>query len=181
MELRARMDKLQHIADHYGIEVEHHEENKENYEKLSKELIVLEKQKKIVLSAVDTMTKRYEGQLSDKRKEYEQLYIKKATILKGYNERVRALRTKGLEIQDLIIKAKTEGAAEKGLLEILNKWEEANAKIIDRNEDEDFNDEATELSLLEAAHTELNKAKESQVVSDGGVKLKAVQNKKKKA
>lgn len=98
LELRARMDKLQHIADHYGIEVDHHEENKENYEKLSKELLVLEKQKRIVLAAVDTMTKRCETQISDKRKEYENLYIKKATILKAYNERVRALRTKGLEI-----------------------------------------------------------------------------------
>ena len=57
------MEKLQQIADHYGIEIDKHEENKENYEKLSKELGVLEKQKKIVLSAVDAMTKRYEAAL----------------------------------------------------------------------------------------------------------------------
>ena len=70
-ELKVRMDKLQHIADHYGIEVDHHEENKENYEKLSKELVVLEKQKNIVKSAADAMTKRYETALTEKKKEYE--------------------------------------------------------------------------------------------------------------
>jgi DNA repair ATPase RecN len=70
-ELKTRMDKLQQIADHYGIEVDRHEENKENFEKLSKELALLDKQKKIVAAAIDTMTKRYEVALNDKKKEYD--------------------------------------------------------------------------------------------------------------
>ena len=126
------MEKLQQIADHYGIEVEKHEENKENYDKLSKELEQLQKQKRIVLTAVDAMTKRYETALTEKKKEYDQLYMKKATILKGYNEKVKALRIKGLEIQELIARAKSDGGADRGLLEILNKWEEANQKIFER-------------------------------------------------
>jgi hypothetical protein len=32
------MDKLQSIANHYGIEIDKHEENKEQYEKLNKDL-----------------------------------------------------------------------------------------------------------------------------------------------
>ena len=125
------MDKLQHIADHYGIEVDRHEENKESYDKLSKELNVLEKQKRIVMTAVDTMTKRYETVIVEKRKEYEQLYMRKAQILKSYNEKCRTLRGKGLEISELIANAKADGTTDRGLLEILTKWEEANQKIFD--------------------------------------------------
>ena len=75
--------------------------------------------------------------------------MKKATILKSYNEKVKTLKAKGLEIQELIAKAKADGTADRGLIEILNKWEEANQKIFDRQEEEE---EATELSLLEVAH-----------------------------
>ena len=42
-ELKQRMDKLQKIAEHYGIDIEKHEENKEEYEKLNKDLAQLEK------------------------------------------------------------------------------------------------------------------------------------------
>lgn len=52
--------------------------------------------------------------------------MKKATILKTYNEKVKLLRVKGQEISELIQKAKADGGADKGLLDILNKWEEAN-------------------------------------------------------
>ena len=86
--------------------MDRHEENKESYDKLSKELVVLEKQKKIVMTAVDAMTKRYETAISDKRKEYENLYMRKAQILKSYNEKCRSLRSKGMEISELIAKAK---------------------------------------------------------------------------
>ena len=95
----------------------------------------MDKQKKIVMGSMETMTKRYEVQIADRKKEYEALYLKKATILKSYNEKVRQLRLKGQEIHELIAKAKTDGAADKGLLEILNKWEEANLKIFDRTMD----------------------------------------------
>lgn len=113
----------------------------------------MDKQKKIVMAAMDTMTKRYEGQITDKKKEYEALYLKKATILKSYNEKVKQLRVKGQEIQELIQKAKADGGADKGLLEILNKWEEANLKIFDRTVSHDGeNENDNEFSLLEAAH-----------------------------
>ena len=87
---------------------------------------MLDKQKKIVLQAVEAMTKRYESAIGEKKKEYESLYLKKAQILKSYNEKVKTLRQKGMEIQELIQKAKAEGGGDKGLLEILSKWEEAN-------------------------------------------------------
>jgi hypothetical protein len=35
------------------------------------------------------MTKKYETAITDKKKEYEQLYYKKAMILKGYNEKIK--------------------------------------------------------------------------------------------
>ena len=47
-----------------------------------------------------------------------------------YNERVVELREKGLQIRDLIERAKTE--ADDGLQDILTKWEEANDKILDK-------------------------------------------------
>jgi len=125
-ELRTRMEKLQQIADHYGIEVDKHEENKESYDKLSKELGVLEKQKKIVMTAVDAMTKRYETAITDKRRDFENLYMRKAQILKSYNEKCRSLRAKGMEIAELIGKAKADSGTDRALLEILTKWEEAN-------------------------------------------------------
>ena len=56
---------------------------------------MLDKQKKILMSAIDTMSKRYEGQITDKKKEYEALYMKKATILKSYNDKIKQLRIKG--------------------------------------------------------------------------------------
>ena len=59
----------------------------------------------------------------------------------------------------MIAKAKADGSADKGLLEILNKWEEANLKIFQKQGDDD---DATELSLLEVAHNEINRAKENQ-------------------
>jgi hypothetical protein len=54
------MEKLQQIAGHYGIEIDRHEENKETHEKLAKELQLLDKQKKILQSAIETLNKRYE-------------------------------------------------------------------------------------------------------------------------
>jgi hypothetical protein len=37
-ELKERMSKLTKIAEHYGIEIDKHEENKEQFEKLNKDL-----------------------------------------------------------------------------------------------------------------------------------------------
>lgn len=97
------------------------------------------------------MNKKYESTLQDKKKEYEALYMKKAMILKSYNEKIKMLKGKGQEIQDLIEKAKA--GADKGLIEILQKWEEANQKIFEKYPDDKEND----YSILEAAAMEVHK------------------------
>jgi len=51
----------------------------------------------------------------------------------------------------LIAKAKIEGAHDRGLLEILSKWEEANQKLFE-NPLPDNGGEGDEFSLLEVAH-----------------------------
>ena len=47
-----------------------------------------------------------------------------------YNERVVELREKGLQIKDLIERAKTE--ADDSLQEILDKWQTANDRILEK-------------------------------------------------
>jgi hypothetical protein len=61
-------------------------------------LVQLEKQKGIVRSAINTMTKKYEGAITDKKKEFDQLFMRKAMILKSYNEKIKMLKAKGQEI-----------------------------------------------------------------------------------
>ena len=41
------------------------------------------------------MTKRFETAILDKKKEYDNLYMKKAIIIKSYNEKMKELRIKG--------------------------------------------------------------------------------------
>lgn len=98
------------------------------------------------------MTKKYESAIAEKKKEFDALYLRKAMILKGYNEKIKMLKIKGQEIQDLIEKAKT--GADRGLLDILKKWEEANQKIFDKYPD----GEEAELSILEAAAAEIKRS-----------------------
>jgi hypothetical protein len=50
--------------------------------------------------------------------------------LKKFNERVQELREKGLQIRDLIERAKAE--ADDGLQDILAKWEQANERILEK-------------------------------------------------
>lgn len=120
-ELNKRLQKLGQIAEHYGIEVGKHEENSKQAELLSKDLTQLEKQKRILKQAIDIMSKKYETTLADKKKEFDQLYVRKAMILKAYKDKVSQLKDKGHEIQDLIDKAKD--GADRGLFDILTKWE----------------------------------------------------------
>jgi hypothetical protein len=87
-------------------------------------LAQLDKQKRIVKSAIDTMTKKYESAINERKKEFDQLYMRKAMILKSYTDKIKLLKLKGMEIQELIERAKS--GADKGLVEILKKWEEAN-------------------------------------------------------
>ena len=56
--------------------------------------------------------------------------MRKGEILAKYNERVVELREKGLQIKDLIERAKTE--ADDSLQEILDKWQTANDRILEK-------------------------------------------------
>ena len=56
--------------------------------------------------------------------------MRKGEILAKYNERVVELREKGLQIRDLIDRAKTE--ADEGLQDILEKWNQANERILEK-------------------------------------------------
>lgn len=87
-ELKQRLERLSQIAEHYGIDIDKHADNQGEYDKLNKEVELLEKQKNIVKSAIDAMTKRYEAALAEKKKEYDSLYYKKAMILKSYNDKI---------------------------------------------------------------------------------------------
>ena len=120
------------------------------------------------------MTKRYETALAEKKKEYDNLYYKKAMILKSYNEKIQQLKAKGEDIQELIEKAKA--GADKGLVEILTKWEEANKKIFDKYPAEGEMD----FSILEAAVTEMHKLEASQPESEVTQSIKNANNSNKK-
>ena len=60
----------------------------------------------------------------------EELQKRKGEILVKYNDRVSQLRDKSLQIRDLIERAKTE--ADDGLQDILNKWQVANDRILEK-------------------------------------------------
>lgn len=58
--------------------------------------------------AIDTQTRKQEALTAEKKRDLEQLQMRKGEILAKYNERVVELREKGLQIRDLIERAKTE-------------------------------------------------------------------------
>lgn len=58
--------------------------------------------------AIDTQTRKQEALTAEKKRDLEQLQMRKGEILAKYNERVIELREKGLQIRDLIERAKTE-------------------------------------------------------------------------
>jgi len=174
-ELKQRQHKLNQIAQHYGVD---HEKNMgEEAERLQQELELLEKQKRILKSAIDTMNKKYESTLAAKKKEFDQLYYKKASILKSYNEKIKALRGKGQEIRDLIEKVKVE--ADKGILDMLVQWEETNNKIFEKYPNENESD----YSILEAAVSEVHKleASHTTIGGQGDTEREGVSEKKGKA
>lgn len=41
------------------------------------------------------MTKKYEATISEKTKEYDGLYYKKAMFVKNYNDKIKILKSKG--------------------------------------------------------------------------------------
>ena len=105
-------------------------------------------------AAIEAQGKRYESQLAEKKKEYEQQQYGKARIVHAYNEKITVLRAKGQEIQDLIEKARASGA-DSELQGILSKWEEANRKIFEQYPADRPND----LTVLEQALEEVHKPK----------------------
>ena len=64
----------------------------------------------------------------EKKRDLEQLQQRKLEVLRKFNERVLEVRERGLQIKELIERAKTE--AEPGLVDILDKWEQANNRIL---------------------------------------------------
>ena len=64
----------------------------------------------------------------EKKEDLEQLQARKLEILKRYNERVDEMRTRAIQIKELIERAKIE--ADPILLEVLTKWQEANDRIL---------------------------------------------------
>jgi SMC interacting uncharacterized protein involved in chromosome segregation len=70
-ELKSRHEKLVTIAEHYGIDPERYAETQAEHDSLTKEMSVLDKQKRIVKSAIDTTTRKYEQMLNEKKKEFD--------------------------------------------------------------------------------------------------------------
>ena len=70
-ELKVKMSKLQEIASHYGISLETHDEDQKQYKELMEQHEALLKQKRVLQTAIEASSKRYEAQLVDKKKEYE--------------------------------------------------------------------------------------------------------------
>ena len=143
-DLRSKMSKLQSIAQQYGISLDSHDENQRQYQALMEQHEALQKQKRVLQQSIEASSKKYETQLTEKKKEFDQLQYTKAKIVHGYNEKVQILRSKGAEIQDLIEKARNQGA-DQDLQGVLKKWEDANKKIFEKYPNEHQND----LSILE--------------------------------
>lgn len=64
----------------------------------------------------------------EKKKDLEVLQQRKLEVLAKYNERVKEVRERATQIKELIERARVE--AETELLPILDKWEEANNRML---------------------------------------------------
>ncbi len=95
-ELKVRLEKLNKIAEHYGVSIEKSKENHAEQKKLQEQLDHLNKQKRILTQSIDTQTKKQEAMALEKKKDLEQLQIRKLEILKKYNERVSELRDRAI-------------------------------------------------------------------------------------
>ena len=127
-ELRQRLAKLNTIAAHYGVNIEKSKENHTEQKKLQEQLDYLNRQKRVLQQSIDTSSKKQELLTIEKKKDLEMLQVRKLEVLKRFNERVVEVRERCMQIKELIDRAKTE--AEPGLQEILEKWEEANNKML---------------------------------------------------
>jgi len=77
-----------------------------------------------LLNALDSNAKKFEMEISEKKKEYQALEYEKDKIVRDYNDKISDLRTKGFEVQNLIEKVRKTGNTDKDLEQILSKWED---------------------------------------------------------
>jgi hypothetical protein len=56
----------------------------------------LNKQRRILTQAIDVQSRKQQALTAEKKRDLEQLQLRKTEILKKYNERVAELREKGL-------------------------------------------------------------------------------------
>ena len=73
---------------------------------------------------------RHKTAMKEKRKELKTIKDKKEKIFIDYNLKIQDLRERGLEIRELIQRARTEGDG--GLDAILDKWQYVNDQILDQ-------------------------------------------------
>lgn len=100
------------------------------HKKLTEQIEYLNKQKRVLTQAIDAQTRKQEALTVEKKRDLEQLQLRKGEILAKYNERVAELREKGLQIRDLITRAMAE--ADPGLDDILNLWQKANDRVLEK-------------------------------------------------
>ena len=100
------------------------------HKKLTEQIEYLNKQKRVLTQAIDAQTRKQEALTVEKKRDLEQLQLRKGEILAKYNERVAELREKGLQIRDLIQRAQAE--ADPGLDDILNLWQKANDRVLEK-------------------------------------------------
>ena len=100
------------------------------HKKLTEQIEYLNKQKRVLTQAIDAQTRKQKALTVEKKRDLEQLQLRKGEILAKYNERVAELREKGLQIRDLIQRAQAE--ADPGLDDILNLWQKANDRVLEK-------------------------------------------------
>lgn len=150
-DLSEKMEKLREMAAQYGVNVDTHEENQKQLKQLKEQQDTLLKQKRVLLSAIETNTKKFDGILNEKRKEFEGLQFQKAQIVMSYNDKIADLRNRGREIQELIERVRVNGGTDRELHQILGKWEEANLKMFEKYP----SDKPNEMEVLDEALAEM--------------------------
>lgn len=90
-------------------------------------------QKRVLQGAIEVNSKKFEKELGEKKKELDLLDSAKSKIVNDYKSKMRILRSKGHEIQELIEKVRATGNADKDLVLILKKWEDQNLKMFQQH------------------------------------------------
>ena len=139
------------MATQYGIDLDTHEEDQKQLKALQDKHAALANQKRVLQGAIEATSKKFEGMLADKKKEFQQAEYAKARIVMNYNERITLLRAKGREIQELIERVRVTGGADKDLQAILTKWEDANLKMFEKHPA----DKPSDLAILDEADVQL--------------------------